>query len=312
MKKISISIICFNEEKNVELMYKCVKSIMDKKNDYCYEIIFADNASTDKTPEILRELSALDKNVKVILNMKNVGPTRSSKNALFHASGDAVISVACDFQEPPEMILEFIKEWEKGNLIIWGQKVKSKENKIKFFLRKLYYKIIKFLSENPQYEQVTGFGLMDRRIIEQMKALDERTMTFRHVVGELGYPVVLVPYTQNKRRAGKSSYNLYRYFNHAITTMVYTSKLPLRLATIMGTIASAISFFIGIIYLVLKLLNWDNFVAGMAPMVIGFFFVGSIQLLFIGIIGEYIGVILEKVTKRPLVVEKETFNFNED
>lgn len=309
MKKISVCIPCYNEEKNIMNAYRRVSAVMKALDQYDYEILFADNASKDGSEAILRQLATEDKHVKVIFNMRNYGPMRSGKNACFRATGDAVISLPCDLQEPPEMIPEFVKEWEKGNLIVWGQKTKSKENPVKYFLRGVYYKIINMFSDVPQYEQTDGFGITDRAVYDMVKTLNEQDMAVRHMVADLGYPVKLIPYTQERRQYGKSSYNLWRYFDFALTSLIRTSRAPLRLTTILGVICSIISFIMGIIYLVYKLIRWDSFSVGIAPLVIAVFFLGSVQILSMGIIGEYVGVILTKTTKRPLVLEKECLNF---
>lgn len=309
MKKVSVCIPCYNEEKNVVTAYERVKKVMETQDNYEWEIIFEDNASKDDTVSILRELAASDERVKVILNTRNFGPYRSAKNCCFSATGDAVVSVACDMQDPPELIPEFLKYWEQGYPLVLGQKLSSKENPVKYKLRSLYYKIIKTFSDVPQTEQITGFGVVDRKVWQQIKELDEPEMAFRNLVAELGYEMKKIPYEQEKRKAGKSSYNVWRYLDFAITSLVRTSFVPLRLATIMGMFCAFVSFIIGVVYLIYKLIYWDSFVVGMAPLVIGIFFLGSIQLFFIGLLGEYIGVILRKVTKRPIVVEKERINF---
>lgn len=311
MKKISIAVPCYNEEKNIEMAYERIKKVLEKMSNYEYEFIFGDNCSTDDSQKVLRALAARDKKVKIIFNNRNFGPERSSKNILFSATGDAVIGLPCDLQDPPEMIPQFIEEWERGNLIVWGQKTKSREGKIKYACRKLYYKIIQFFSDIPQYEQVTGFGLLDKTVVDIIKDLSEPIMSVRHLVAELGYPVKLISYTQEARQNGKSSFNLQRYFDFAVISLVRTSTVPLHLITIFGFFCAMLSFVFGIIYLVYKLLYWDAFSVGIAPTLIAVFFFGSIQLFSIGFIGEYIGVILTKVTKRPLVTEKERINFDD-
>lgn len=293
-------------------MYAQVKDSVRLASDYDYEIIFGDNCSVDSSQQILRELAKNDKKVKVIFNNRNFGPDRSFYNLLFSATGDAVIGIVCDLQEPPEMIPKFIKEWESGNLIVWGQKIKSKEEKIKRVCRVLYYKIISQFSDVPQYEQVTGFGLIDRSVIEVIKECNEPYMALRNLIPELGYSIKLIPYTQLKRKNGKTSYNLWRYFDFAVRSLVRTSSMPLHVTTIMGFVCAVLSFIIGIIYLIYKLIFWNAFSVGMAPMLIAIFFLGSVQLLSLGFIGEYIGIILTKVTKRPLVTERERINFDEN
>ncbi|MCI5893113.1 MAG: glycosyltransferase family 2 protein [Clostridiales bacterium] len=309
-KKISICVPTYNEEGNVYNMYKSLSAIMADMTDYDYEILFEDNKSADRTPEILREIAGNDKKVKVILNMTNVGHVRSGRNCMFRATGDAVINIVCDFQEPVELIPQFISEWEKGNLIVMGQKTSSEESSIKYHFRSLYYRIIQNFSDSKQLTHVTSFGLFDRSIVDVIRMVNEPNMSVRHIVAELGYDVKLIQYKQKERASGKSSYNLLRYADFAINSLVNTSFLPLRLATILGSIAAVISFLIGVVYLVLKLIYWDIFIAGTAPILIALSFLGSVLLLYIGVLGEYIGVILRKVSKRPLVIEKEVLNFD--
>lgn len=309
-KKISICVPTYNEEGNVYNMYKSLSAVMADMTDYDYEILFEDNKSADRTPEILREIAGNDKKVKVILNMTNVGHVRSGRNCMFRATGDAVINIVCDFQEPVELIPQFISEWEKGNLIVMGQKTSSEESSIKYHFRSLYYRIIQNFSDSKQLTHVTSFGLFDRSIVDVIRMVNEPNMSVRHIVAELGYDVKLIQYKQKERASGKSSYNLLRYADFAINSLVNTSFLPLRLATILGSIAAVISFLIGVVYLVLKLIYWDIFIAGTAPILIALSFLGSVLLLYIGVLGEYIGVILRKVSKRPLVIEKEVLNFD--
>ncbi|GAA0083781.1 glycosyltransferase family 2 protein [Clostridium sp. CTA-7] len=309
MKKISIVTPCYNEEGNVYNMFQSIKRVFESIENYEYEHIFIDNCSTDRTGEILCEIAEEDARVKVILNARNFGPGRSGGYALLQAKGDAVIGLACDFQEPPELIPDFIKKWEEGYKVVFGQKSESEESKIMFSIRTLYYKIIKKASSSDQLENVTGFGLYDKEVIKMMRWIDDPNPYFRGTIAELGYEVGLVQYVQPKRRAGKSSYNLFRYIDTAINGMINSSQVPLRIASYVGFIMSAISFIIGIIYFMLKIIYWNSFNIGIAPLVIGLFFLGSIQLAFIGVLGEYIGAILTRVTRRPLVVEKKRINF---
>lgn len=312
MKKLSVCIACYNEEQNIMDAYIRVSNVLKDIKNYDYEIIFADNASIDGSEKIFRQLAEVDKHVKVIFNYRNYGPLRSGKNACFKATGDAVIALPCDLQEPPEMIPVFLKEWEKGNLIVWGQKTGSRESGLKYFLRKMYYKIIKMFSDIPQLEQTTGFGIMDKSIWEEIKSLEDNTIEVRHLVADLGYPVKLIPYVQGKREKGKSSYNIWKYLDFAIGSLINTSTVPLRLMTLVGVSCSVICFLIGMIYLIYKLIYWDSFSAGIAPMIIAVLFLGSVQIAFMGVIGEYIGVILAKITKRPLVLERECLNFMDE
>lgn len=311
-KALSVCICCYNEEGNVYKMYQAISKEMKKLlKCYDYEIIFADNASQDDTRTILRQIAQEDAHVKVIFNTRNFGTVRSFWNCFFRAKGDAVLCLPCDFQVPPESIPEWVRYWEQGELLVCGQKVKSKENAIKFFCRKVYYGMIQMMSDIPQYYGLVGLTLVDRSLVGQMRQACEPDVDFRHLVAELGYPIKLVPYEQQKRREGKSSYNISRYFDFAVTSLINTSWMPLRIATVAGTMAAGICFLIGVVYLVYKLMHWYSFDAGMAPLLIGMFFIGSVQLLFIGIVGEYVGAVLRRVKKSPFVVEEETINFEE-
>lgn len=314
MKKISIGIICYNEEENIPLMYEALTEQMMQLPQYDYELIFEDNDSKDHSQEILRRIAEKDRHVKVIFNQTNFGPFRSGTNCMGSVTGDAYISIPCDFQEPPEMIPEFIKYWEEGYDVVWGQKTNSRENMIKFFLRKIYYKIIKFLAEHPQMEQVTGFGIIDRRVLDTVMATKKQDpiISLRHLIPEYGFKTKLIPYTQCARKRGKSSYNVSRYYDFAITSLCNTSIKPLRLMTILGIFTSVISMICGLVYFVYKITHWNSFSAGIAPLVIGLFFCASVQLFCIGILGEYIGIILRKITDKPIVIEKERINFEEN
>lgn len=310
MKKISFVIACYNEVGNIEELVNRILNVMSKEQ-YKYEIIFADNASNDGTQDILRKLANKNRNIKVILNNRNYGPTKSPRNALRHASGDVVIGLAADLQDPPELIPEFIREWEKGYKLVYGQKRASDEGFIKYTLRSLYYNIIDFFSETPQYKHLSGITLHDKYVLNEMLGADQ-DIPFRYLIAEMGYPVKLIPYKQNKRKSGKSSYNINRYFNFAINSLISTSTIPLRIATVFGCFMVVICFIIGLIYLIMKLRNWNRFSAGTTPILIGIFFLGSVQILFIGLIGEYVGAILKKLKKQMPVIEKETINFEDD
>jgi polyisoprenyl-phosphate glycosyltransferase len=310
LKKISIVVACYNEEGNVREMAETLVNEMQKLPQYDYEIIFADNNSEDSTQNILKELAEDNKKIKVIINNRNYGPGRSPRNAFRYVTGDAIISIACDFQDPPEKIKEFIKYWEDGYLAVYGQKTGSKEGIFKYSLRTLYYKIVAAFSDIPQYKHISGICLNDRKVLKQLLDADE-SIAFRNLIADLGYEVKLIPYKQEKRKSGKSSYNLSRYFNFAINSLVTTSTLPLRIATVVGSVTAFISFLFGMIYLVYKLIYFNSFSAGIAPIVIGIFFLGSIQILFIGLIGEYVGAIHKKLTKTPPVIEKELINLED-
>lgn len=311
-KKISIFTPCYNEEGNVYNMCIEIRKVMEALPQYDYEHILSDNSSTDNTWGILKSLAKEDKRIKVILNERNFGPGRSGSHGFFQTNGDATICMACDFQDPPELIPQFIKKWEEGYKVVWGQKCSSEESKVMFSIRILYYKVIKNLSKIPQYENVTGFGLYDRQVVDLMRDANEPNPNFRNLIAEYGYHVGLIQYNQPARKVGKSSYTLLSYFDTAFSALINTSRFPLKLATFMGITIAILSFIIAIVYLVLKLVYWNRFTAGVSPILIGMFFLGGIQLMFLGIVGEYIGEILTRVTKRPLVVEHERINFEEE
>ena len=310
MKHISVMTPCYNEEGNIRNIYNAVKEQFDKMPQYTYEHIFIDNYSTDNSRKILRELATEDSNVKVILNARNFGPNRSGSYGMLQGTGDALICIVCDLQDPPEMIPTFLQKWEEGYKVVLGQKTKSKENPLMFQVRKLYYKIMEKLSETEHLTNVTGYGLFDKEVLDMIKWMDDPDPYIRGLVTQLGYKWCLVEYTQQERTSGKSSYNCNRYFDFAITGLTHVSKKPLRIVTLVGLIMSAISFAIAIIYLVFKLVHWYEFDMGTAPILIGVFLLGSVQLACLGVIGEYIGAILTKVTKRPMVVEEERINFD--
>ena len=310
MKHISVMTPCYNEEGNIRNIYTAVKEQFDKMPQYTYEHIFIDNYSTDNSRKILRELAAEDSNVKVILNARNFGPNRSGSYGMLQGTGDALICIVCDLQDPPEMIPTFLQKWEEGYKVVLGQKTKSKENPLMFQVRKLYYKIMERLSETEHLTNVTGYGLFDKEVLDMIKWMDDPDPYIRGLVTQLGYKWCLVEYTQQERTSGKSSYNFNRYFDFAITGLTHVSKKPLRIVTLVGLIMSAISFVIAFIYLVLKLVHWYEFDMGTVPILIGVFLLGSVHLACLGVIGEYIGAILTKVTKRPMVVEEERINFD--
>ena len=311
--KISIGIPCYNEEDNIQMMYDAVTMQMQALNSYDYEIIFGDNCSTDNSREVLRNIANSDCHVKVIFNQMNFGPYKSGVNIMMHSSGDAYINLVCDFQDPPEMIPTFIAEWEKGNQIVWGQKVKSKENPIKYFLRNVYYGIISALSDYKQIPHVTGFGITDKKVLDILLYSLEQDpdINIRHLVCEYGYPVKLIPYEQQKRARGKSSYNVSRYFDFAIDSLCNTTVKPLKLMVILGFMTAFFSFIVALAYFIYKLMHWNSFDAGIAPIIIGLFFVAAIQLLCIGILGQYLVTIIRKIKKRHIVIEEETINFDD-
>lgn len=313
MKTISIVVPCYNEEENVEALYTEIKSIfVNELANYKYEIIYIDNDSADRTRDIIRELCAKDRGVKAIFNAKNFGQFNSPYYAMINSTGDATMLMAADFQDPPGMIVEFVRAWEEGYKIAIGIKSSSKESWFMYHMRSLYYKLIKRFSDVEQIEHFTGFGLYDRAFIEVLRKLDDPTPFLRGIVAELGFKRKDIPYEQPKRRAGKTSNNFYRLYDAAMLSVTSYTKLGLRLATFIGAISSAICMLIAVVYLVLKLIYWDRFPAGMAPILIGMLFLGSVQIFFIGMIGEYVLGISQRIMKRPLVVEAERLNWEEE
>lgn len=312
MKTISIVVPCYNEEDNVEALADALREMFKRDlEDYGYEIIFIDNDSRDDTRNIIRRLCAEDKGIKGIFNAKNFGQFNSPYYAMLQSTGDCTVLMACDFQDPVEMIPRYVKEWEDGYKIVIGIKKSSQENKFMYWLRGCYYKLIKKLSDVEQIEQFTGFGLYDRRFIQVLRDLDDPTPFLRGIVAELGFRRKEIPYEQPLRRAGKTSNNFYRLYDAAMLSITSYTKVGLRLATIFGGLCIGISMLVALVYLVMKLIYWERFAAGMAPLLIGMCFLGSVQIFFIGLVGEYILTINQRVMKRPLVVEEERLNFDE-
>ncbi len=309
MKKISILVPCYNEEENIISIGNAIIEQLNRLNDYDYELIFIDNCSKDKTREKIENLCSKNKKIKAIFNAKNFGQFNSPYYGMLQAAGDCVIPICADFQDPVELIPKFIAEWEKGYKIVCGIKKISRENKIMRFLRTCYYKLIKKMSDIEQIEHFTGFALYDKDFINVLRNLDDPTPFIRGIVAELGFDRKEVEYEQPKRRAGKTSNNFYTLYDAAMLSFTSYTKMGLRMATFLGAIISAISFIIGLVYLVLKLIYWNTFPAGATPTLIGIFFFGAIQLFFIGFIGEYVMAINTRVMNRPLVIEKRRINF---
>lgn len=310
MKKVSILIPCYNEEENVKPMSEAIVELFEKQlQQYEYELVFIDNDSSDQTRPILREICKDNRNVKAIFNAKNFGQFNSPYYGMLQTTGDCTISMVCDFQDPIELIPKYLESWEQGYKIVIGIKTSSKENPIMYQLRSLYYKIIKNFSEVEQIEHFTGSGLYDKEFIQVLRNLKDPTPFLRGIVAELGFKRKEIPYEQPERRAGKTHNNFYRLYDAAMLSFTSYTKIGLRLATFLGMGCGAISALIGVVYLILKLVLWDEFVAGMAPVLIGMFFLGSVQLFFLGFIGEYILSINQRVMNRPLVVEEERINF---
>jgi len=313
MKKISVMVPCFNEEENVVPLSEAIINEFEKNlPQYDYEILFIDNDSKDTTREKLTMLCAGNKKIKAIFNAKNFGQFNSPFYGMLQISGDCTVCMCADFQDPVEMLPKLVHEWEQGYKIVSAIKTSSKENPIMRFLRTCYYKTIKKMSDVEQIEHFTGFGLYDKDFIEVLRNLKDPTPFLRGIVAELGFKRKEIPYEQARRRAGKTSNNWYRLYDAAMLSFTSYTKIGMRLATIIGFIVSFASLAIALVYLILKLIYWDNFAMGDAPMLIGVFVIGGIQLFFIGLLGEYIMSINTRVMNRPLVIEEKRLNFEPD
>ncbi len=312
MKLISIVTPCYNEAENIEELYNRIKNTMNENlSNYKYEHIFIDNASTDETVNILKKLATKDSNVKIIVNSRNFGWMRSPVHAMFQAKGDAIISIVADLQDPPEMIVKFISEWENGNDIVLAIKKDSEEHKLMFKIREQYYGLLNKLSETKIYKNYTGFGLYDRKVMNAIKTMNDPYPFFRGMIAEVGFNVILLPYSQPKRVGGVTKSNFYSLYDVAMLGIINKSKIPLRMAIFMGAFFGILSFLIGFGYFIAKLLFWDSMALGIAPLLIMTSFVFSIMLFFMGILGEYIGAIYTQVLNRPLVFEKERINMED-
>lgn len=309
-KKISIVTSCYNEEENVEELYIQVKAIFENMGSYSYEHIFIEDGSKDSTLLKLKQIAAKDKNIKIIVNARNFGHIRSPCYALQQAHGEAVILMAADLQDPPPIIKDLLKKWEDGFSIVVGVKNKSEENPLMFTVRKIFYGLINKFSSIEQIKNFTGFGLYDQKFIEVLRTINDPYPYFRGLITELGWDRAEISYVQPARKKGKTSNNFYSLYDLAMLGFVNHSKIPLRLASFIGFGMSLVSFAVGVLYLIYKLIFWSRFQAGLAPAIIGIFFFSSIQLFFIGVVGEYIGAIHTQVRKRPLVIEKERINFD--
>jgi glycosyltransferase involved in cell wall biosynthesis len=308
-KHISIVTPCYNEEGNVRALYESVKAVFAGLGCYTYEHIFIDNASVDGTAAILKDLARADPNVKVILNARNFGHIRSPYYALLQASGDAVISLVADFQDPPRLIAEFLAKWQEGYKVVLGVKVEADESRVMYTVRSLYYKLVRKLADVELTEHFTGFGLYDRQVIEVLRQIDDPCPYFRGLIADIGFESFKIPYRQPLRRSGITKNNFYTLYDLAMLGITNHSKVPLRLATLAGFAMSAMSLLLALFYLVGKLVFWNWLEAGIAPILISLFFFSAVQLFFVGIMGEYIGAIHTQVQKRPLVIEKERINF---
>ena len=312
MNKRLISIVspCFNEEANIEPFYKEVKDIFQTLSEkYDYEHIFIDNSSSDSTVSILKKIANKDKNIKIIVNSRNFGPSKSPYYGYLQAGGEAVIAVTSDLEEPPSLIKDFLLHWEQGYKVVVGVKAKSHDSRIMKFFRSLFYSLISRISETDQISNFTGFALCDRSVIDLLASFEEPDPYWRGLISELGFERKEVEYVKPKRKHGTTKNNFYTLYDTAMLGFIDHSKVPLRVATFLGFILSGLSILVAISYLLAKLFFWNTFQAGMAPLIIGLFFFASVQLFFIGILGEYIGAVYTRVKKRPLVIEKERINF---
>ncbi|MFA6074232.1 MAG: glycosyltransferase family 2 protein [Negativicutes bacterium] len=308
-KFISVVTPCYNEEANVQEVYARVKAVFEQQPQYRYEHIFCDNDSIDRTVDILRDICKMDKNVKVIVNSRNFGHTRSPYHGLLQASGDCVFSIVADLQDPPELIPQFLDKWEEGYKVVVGVKAKTKDSFMMGLCRTSYYWLVGKLGNIDLIPNYTGFGLYDRIIIDELNKLDDHNPYFRGIVADIGFPICKIAYDQPERKRGVTKNNFYTLYDLALLGITTHSRIPLRIATIGGFIMSVFALLISLAYLIAKIILWNKFDFGMAPELIGIYFFGSVQLFFIGILGEYIGNIYTQILKRPLVVEKERINF---
>jgi glycosyltransferase involved in cell wall biosynthesis len=310
---LSIVTGCYNEEENVADLYRDLVVIIERDlSRYDFEVIFIDNASEDRTVARLKELARLDKRLKIIINNRNFGHIRSIYHGMLQARGQAVIAMASDFQDPPSLIPQLIEQWEAGFPVVLAQKTSSRESKLFYWVRTTYYSLVARASEVELVKHVTGFGVYDRQVIEQIRQIQDPYPYLRGMVCDLGYSRALIPFEQPTRRRGFSKNNFFTLWDLAMLGFTNHSKAPLRLATFVGFGVALISFLLGFGYLISKLLFWDQFQLGIAPLIIGMFFIGAVQLLFIGVLGEYIGAIHTQILRRPPVVERERINFDAD
>jgi glycosyltransferase involved in cell wall biosynthesis len=310
MKLISIVTPCYNEAENVNELYTRLKKVREQLPGYRFEHIFIDNASTDDTVSRVKQIIASDPTVRLIVNARNFGHIRSPYYAVLQTAGDAVVCMASDLQDPPELIPEMIRAWEKGYRVVAGVKRESRESRAMWLVRSVYYRVARKMADVPLLEHFTGFGVYDRSVIDILRGLGDPYPYFRGLIAEIGFEVARIPYDQPGRKRGITKNNFYTLYDLAMLGITSHSKIPIRLATMAGFALSIISFLISLTYLVLKLILWDRFQLGTAPLLIGMFFFGSVQIFFIGLIGEYVASIHTQVMGRPLVVERERVNFD--
>ena len=310
-KLISVVTPCYNEDENIAEVYQQVKTVIEKQlSDYNYEHIFIDNASTDKTAELLKDIATTDKNVKVIINSRNFGHIRSPVYGMMQAQGDVVISLVADLQDPPQMIVQFIREYEQGYNIVLAVKESSRENGLMYKSRNLYYRLLHKVSDVEIFKNYTGFGLYDKKTMQALKQMPDAYPFFRGMVAEIGYKVKKIYYDQPIRHKGTTKNNFYTLYDIGVLGLINNSKVLLRLSIFIGFIIGLLSIIIGIFYFIMKLIYWDSLSIGVAPMIVGGSLMFSILLFFIGILGEYIGQIHTQVLNRPLVFEQERINFD--
>ena len=304
---VGIVLPCFNEEGNVDELYARLVDVFSKLPDYTFEMLFVDNASSDHTVEQLRRLATTDQRVRIIVNARNFGQIRSPFHGIMEVGGDCVIAMSTDLQDPPELIPRFLEAWENGASVAVGQKRKSDESHVFWLVRTLYYRIAKSLAEVPLLEHVTGFGLYDRRVVEIMRTYQDPYPYVRGLICDIGLPISVIKYDQPLRKRGITKNNFFTLFDMAMVGITSHSRAPLRLATIGGFALSALSLVMAILFLVLKLLYWNSLASGYAPAVISIFFLASVQIFLIGLVGEYLGAVLQQVRHRPMVVERERY-----
>ncbi|SCK37673.1 Glycosyltransferase involved in cell wall bisynthesis [Variovorax sp. HW608] len=308
MKHITVVTPCYNEEDNVEEVYRQTRAVFADISGVTYSHLFIDNCSTDRTPDLLRAMAGQDLHVQVILNARNFGHIRSPYHGLLQADGDAAILLVCDLQDPPELMKQFVAEWAAGAKLVIGVKPSADESGMMFAIRRLYYRTVTRIADVKLIQNFTGFGLYDRTVLEQLRKIDDPYPYLRGLISEVGFEPVQISYNQPRRKRGITKNNFYTLYDIAMLGITSHSRVPLRIATMAGFVLSGLSLMVSLVYLVLKLVFWKEFSAGTAPILIGMFFFASVQLFFIGLLGEYVGAILTQVMKRPLVVERERIN----
>ena len=306
-----VSIVCpaFNEAQDIDELYARLRTVIEAHSSYSFEIIVIDNASTDGTQEKLRMIAKEDRDFRVIVNSRNFGHIRSPYHAMLQAQGDAVIILASDLQDPPELISAFLEEWERGYKVVMAVKTGSEEGSVFAWMRGSYYRTLNMISDVRLTNDATGFGLYDREVIEHIRRTGDPYPYWRGIVSELGYPISMIPFHKPGRRRGISKNNFYTLYDIAMLGMVSHSKVPLRIASFIGFTLGFLSLCAAMIFLMLKLMFWDQFPMGIAPLTIGLFFMFGMLFCFIGILGEYIASIHMYLQKRPVVVESERINF---